>query len=86
MRRLAIAILLVAGLIWLGARAVPAGQRHPAKAAWEHVVRPGETLWGLARDLGPDRDPRELVQQMVAENHLRGGAITPGTKLTLHHL
>lgn len=83
MRRVVVAILLVAGLVWLGAAAVPAGQRHPTKPAWTHVVRPGETLWGIAKELAPGRDPRDTVQRLISENHLAGGAIHPGITLTL---
>jgi hypothetical protein len=49
-----------------------------------HVVRPGETLWGLARGLvGPEGDPRPVVDRLISLNHLPGGSIRPGERLVL---
>ena len=46
------------------ASAVPVGQA-------SHVVRPGDTLWHIARGLQPEGDVRPLVQRLSA---VRGGA------------
>jgi hypothetical protein len=35
-------------------------------------VEAGDTLWGIARRVAPGRDPREVVDQMVRDNRLRG--------------
>jgi len=83
MKRIIIALTLVAALIGLGASAVPAGQQRPSEPVWSHVVRQGETLWQLARQAAPQRDTRETVDRLVATNHLRGGLIVPGQRLVL---
>jgi LysM repeat protein len=57
-------------------------RRAPA-AVGTYVVRPGDTLWGIARRLaGPDADPRPLVDELAASNHVRG-ALQAGTRLVL---
>lgn len=47
------------------------------------VVRPGDTLWGIATSLQPGSDPREVVARIVEANQLDGAAIVPGESLTL---
>ena len=55
-------------------------ERTPARA---YVVRAGETLWLIAvRVGGPTADPRPLVDQIVADNHL-AGPIFPGQTLLI---
>jgi hypothetical protein len=34
-----------------------------------YVVVPGDTLWTIARHLEPARDPREVVDALVAARH-----------------
>ncbi|HXF56514.1 MAG TPA: LysM domain-containing protein [Actinomycetota bacterium] len=49
-----------------------------------YVVRPGDTLWELARALcGPEGDPRPLVDRLIAANGVEGGLIRPGEELRL---
>lgn len=46
------------------------------------VVRPGDTLWGIAtRLVGPAGDPRPLVDAIVRANGVDPGAIRPGQVL-----
>lgn len=59
-----------------GARRAPAVVRI-------HVVRPGDTLWGIAGRLtGPSADLRPVVDQLARANHVRG-ALRVGTRLVL---
>jgi LysM repeat protein len=83
MKRMAVAIMLVAASLGLGASAVKAVSTQPSKPAWTHVVQPGETLWALAKDVAPKKDPRETVDRLIRANHLQGGVIIPGQKLVL---
>lgn len=65
--------------------AAPPGARHAG--VWggrTYVVRPGDTLWELARSLcGPEGDPRPLVDWLIAANGLDGALIQPGEELRL---
>jgi nucleoid-associated protein YgaU len=89
-RRLASALvaaavgLSTAGLLAGHAAAGPnPGAARPVKST-RYVVRPGDTIWGIAqRVAGPEADPRPLVDALVALNHVRGGAITPGERLVV---
>jgi hypothetical protein len=67
---------------FVGGRA-SAGTDRPAS---NHVavVRQGDTLWAIAQRLvGPDGDPRPIVQQLIDVNGLSGGLIRPGDRLQL---
>jgi len=47
------------------------------------VVRPGQTLWGIAAQHYPNSDPRVAIAAIEANNHLGGAGITPGERLLL---
>jgi hypothetical protein len=79
-RRLAVlvaALLLLAGaaLVLRAAGGLlthgpPAAPAHRSPVSGAYVVRPGDTVWSVARTLQPDGDIRPLVDRLVAE---RGG-------------
>lgn len=65
-----------------GARAGVAGAERAASRIY--VVRPGDTIWGIARrQAGPREDPRPLVDRLIHVNGLRGALIRPGQQLVL---
>jgi Tfp pilus assembly protein FimV len=70
----AVVLLLLPGL----ARGSGPG-RDPARTA-AYVVQPGDTLWAIAGRVAPSRDPREVVHQIVRDNHL-DGSLQAGTEL-----
>jgi hypothetical protein len=51
----------------------------PAGRIW--VVRPGDTLWGIATALEPARDVRPLVDRLAAE--MGPGPLQPGELVTI---
>ncbi|MGH7643447.1 MAG: LysM peptidoglycan-binding domain-containing protein [Candidatus Dormibacteria bacterium] len=55
-----------------------AGSRGPSV-----MVKPGQTLWGIASSHYPESDPRDAVAAIESANHLGGPAITPGERLLL---
>jgi len=65
-----------------GAAGVANGARPVATRV--HVVREGETLWGIARGVvGSEGDPRPVVDALAAANHLRNAFIVPGQRLVV---
>lgn len=77
-------LALVGGLVLgLLAGRPGAGAGQPA-AARVYVVRPGDTLWGIATGLvGKAGDPRPVVDRLARVNRVAGGLIRPGQELRL---
>jgi hypothetical protein len=48
-----------------------------------YVVASGDTLWGIALDSRPDRDPRPLIAAIEATNHLDPGDLRPGQTILI---
>jgi len=44
-------------------------QRPPSAHVTQYVVQPGDTLWSIAKQLAPNKDPRQIVD---AISHARG--------------
>ena len=84
MKRIWLVVPLAAGILIGGAANVTARQDHVAPfRGTVHSVRPGETLWEIAKDAYPNRDPRDAVARLKAENKLRSSAVVPGQKLRI---
>jgi nucleoid-associated protein YgaU len=56
-----------------------AGISTASETVW--VVRPGDTLWTIARRVEPQRDPRAVVDQLA--NELHGTSLYPGEQIPL---
>jgi LysM repeat protein len=56
---------------------------HPAYT--QTTVQPGETLWAVAKRVAPQHDPRALVDEIRALNHLRAGGLQVGQQLLVPH-
>jgi LysM domain len=50
-------------------------------AGREYIVQPGDTLWSIASEIAPDRDPREVVDALREANG--GPELEVGDRLTL---
>lgn len=46
------------------------------------TVSQGESLWQLAQEIAPTKDPRDVVAEIVALNNLQG-ELQPGQKIAL---
>ena len=55
----------------------------PQPALRQVTVQSGDTLWGVARRLSPDRDPRRVVEQLREINHLPSVQLQEGQQLLL---
>jgi hypothetical protein len=47
-----------------------------------YVVQPGDTLWDIAVEHAPSKDPREVIHAIGAANRIETG-IVPGQELVL---
>ncbi|MDQ0850926.1 hypothetical protein QFZ65_002864 [Arthrobacter sp. B3I9] len=45
------------------------------------TVQPGESLWAIAGTVAPERDPRDVVAEMVQLNNLDAARVRPGQTL-----
>ncbi|MHA7210511.1 LysM peptidoglycan-binding domain-containing protein [Arthrobacter sp. MDT1-65] len=77
----------VAALILLGAfltSQAQASESLPAPSSTVEVsVAAGESLWDLALRYAPDRDPREVVAEMVELNDLRSSVVQAGQSIAV---
>jgi nucleoid-associated protein YgaU len=48
-----------------------------------YVVRPGDTLWAIARRAEPGSDPRPMIQAIQEANDLEPGDLIPGRTLLI---
>jgi Tfp pilus assembly protein FimV len=55
-----------------------------AAAVRTYTVDAGDTVWGIARGLvGPEADPRPMVDRILQENALQAGDLQAGQTLVL---
>ena len=88
-RRIALAVLALGVVVVtgqagaaLGGSTLAAPERRPSPVASQTVVvRPGDTLWGIAQRLAPNDDPRPIVDQLAAVYGHR--PLVPGETLHL---
>jgi LysM repeat protein len=43
----------------------------------------GETLWGVARQIAPNSDPRDVIADLESVNRLTSAVIYPGEQLSV---
>jgi hypothetical protein len=74
MRAKVLGVLVVVALILLllPGLARGGGPDHGPARTTPYTVQAGDTLWAIAGRVAPGRDPREVVDQLVRDNHLRG--------------
>jgi hypothetical protein len=72
-------IAVIAGFtIGRGSSLAASGARHHQQRV---LVEPGETLWSVAARVAPHDDPRLVVADIEALNHLSGGEVEAGQQL-----
>jgi nucleoid-associated protein YgaU len=54
-----------------------------ARSARTYVVRPGDTLWSIAKRSSPSVDPRLVVGAIASANRVDPGALVPGQELSI---
>jgi len=66
--------------------AVAATDRAQQPSYTQTTVQPGETLWSVAKRVAPQQDPRALVDEIRALNHLSSASLQVGQQLLLPRL
>jgi LysM repeat protein len=78
---LAAVILSLAGLLNSPAKAADSASGLTVTPAVSVTVQPGESLWAIAGKVDPDRDPRDVIADIVQLNDLQAGKVMPGQQL-----
>jgi LysM repeat protein len=78
---LAALILSLAGLLNSPAKAADNASGLTVTPAVSVTVQPGESLWAIAGRVDPDRDPRDVIADIVQLNDLQAGKVMPGQQL-----
>ncbi|WP_251041802.1 LysM peptidoglycan-binding domain-containing protein [Arthrobacter sp. ISL-30] len=78
---LAVLVLSLSGFLNAPAKAADSIQDLERTPAVSVTVQPGESLWGIAAATAPDRDPRDVIAEIVELNNLSGGRVVPGQQL-----
>jgi nucleoid-associated protein YgaU len=80
----ALAVSIAAVTVLAGRAAGTAAERAGGPPRPSLVVRAGDTLWGIARDrVGPEGDPRPLVEAIREANDLGAGPLLVGQRIVL---
>ena len=86
---LLVSLPLIAGLVALalvGANRAVADSVDVSTASqsFDYVtVQAGETLWGLAEEIAPSADPRDVIADIVSLNQLPSADVQPGQRLAV---
>jgi nucleoid-associated protein YgaU len=79
-----VAAMLLVGLAFVAGRGSASAAPTTPPPTTSVQVRPGDTLWSLARRVAPAADPRSTVDRIAAANGLPEGArLLPGQVLRL---
>ena len=80
---LAVCLILVGGA-WAGPAFRALTPDRPVTVVRSaYVVRRGDTLWSIARQVSPTRDPRTVVDALSADNGISAGELEPGQVLVV---
>ncbi|AXJ10645.1 LysM peptidoglycan-binding domain-containing protein [Arthrobacter sp. PM3] len=74
-------VLSFSGFINAPAKAADAADQLSATPALSVTVQPGESLWAIAGSVAPERDPRDVVADIVQLNNLGDARVMPGQQL-----
>ena len=76
-----LAVGLVAGLLWFAHVSASAESPTTTRPPAVVTVHDGDTLWSIASQIAPQRDPRTVVAQLERVNHLSDPILQPGQRL-----
>ena len=84
-RRTTLAVCLVlVGAAWAGPALRALAPDAPVRVdRTAYVVRQGDTLWSIARQVSPNGDPRSVVDSLSADNGISADGLVPGQVLVV---
>jgi len=82
---LLVLVLVLAGavVLWHAGESQAGQQAEPAPALTQVTVQSGDTLWSVAHRIAPQRDARDVVDQLRRLNGLSTGQLRVGQQLLL---
>ena len=78
---LAALVLSLAGFLNAPAKAADTSAELSLTPTVTVTVQPGESLWTIAGSVAPERDPRDVVADIVQLNNLDAARVLPGQQL-----
>ena len=78
---LAALVFLLAGFLNAPAKAADSAADLAVTPTVSVTVQSGESLWAIAAAVAPERDPRDVIADIVQLNNLTAGAVLPGQQL-----
>jgi LysM repeat protein len=76
--------LALVAAAWAGPAVRVGSAETPARVSRaSYVVREGDTLWRIAREIAPGSDPRPVVDLLSAMNGVDAGRLVPGQTLVV---
>ncbi len=77
-------LTLLAGGVLFGSTATRASGEAGAPQDYQYlVVQPGQTLWGIAKEVAPQEDPRATIEAIRRLNALPDTGIEAGQRIAL---
>jgi LysM repeat protein len=78
---LAALILTLSGFLNAPAKAAESAAGLSLTPTVTVTVQPGESLWAIAESVAPERDPRDVVTDIIQLNNLEAARVVPGQAL-----
>ena len=78
---LAALILTLSGFLNAPAKAAESAAGLALTPTVTVTVQPGESLWAIAEAVAPERDPRDVVTDIIQLNNLEAARVVPGQAL-----
>ena len=78
---LAVLLFGLAGFLNAPAKASDSASQLSGTPAISVIVQPGQSLWTIAGTIAPERDPRDVIADIVQLNNLEAGRVMPGQQL-----
>ena len=78
-----LAVVIGFGAISGGSALASHSEGAPAGSFETVTVMPGDSLWSIARDVAPQVDPRDVIDEISRLNNLASGELMAGQSLSI---